>query len=108
VAGRTFTPGEGVVVLVNSGNRDERVFADPERLDLARYYDRVSPPPRHLAFSLGIHYCLGAPLAKLEMEILLGVLTRRVRTLEPLTDNPPYKPNLIVRGLAALPARFRA
>jgi cytochrome P450 len=108
VAGRTFAPGEGVVVLVNSGNRDERAFTDPERLDVARYHDRVSPPPRHLAFSLGIHYCLGAPLAKLEMEILLGVLVRRVRTLEALTDNPPYKPNLIVRGLAALPARFRA
>ncbi len=107
LAGRTFTPGEGVVVLINSGNRDERVFADPERLDVARYHDRVSPPPRHLAFSLGIHYCLGAPLAKLEMEVLLGVLTRRIRVLEPLTDQPPYKPNLIVRGLAALPARFR-
>jgi cytochrome P450 len=108
LAGRTFKPGEGVVVLINSGNRDERVFANPERLDVTRYHDRVSPPPRHLAFSLGIHYCLGAPLAKLEMEVLLGVLTRRVATMEPLTDTPPYKPNLIVRGLAALPARFRA
>ena len=107
LAGRTFAPGEGVVVLINSGNRDERVFADPDRLDVTRYHDRLSPPPRHLAFSLGIHYCLGAPLAKLEMEVLLGVLTRRIRFLEPLTDHPPYKPNLIVRGLAALPARFR-
>jgi hypothetical protein len=108
LAGRTFAPGEGVVVLINSGNRDERVFADPERLNVARYHDRVSPPPRHLAFSLGIHYCLGAPLAKLEMEVLLGVLTRRIRSMEPLTEHPPYKANLIVRGLAALPARFRA
>jgi cytochrome P450 len=108
VAGRTFAPGEGVVVLVNSANRDERVFTDPERLDVTRYFGRVSPPPRHLAFSLGIHYCLGAPLAKLEMEVLLGVMTRRIRELEALTDNPPYKPNLIVRGLAALPARFKA
>ncbi|HEX3788507.1 MAG TPA: cytochrome P450 [Pseudonocardiaceae bacterium] len=108
LAGARFEPGDGVVVLVNSGNRDERVFTDPDRLDVTRYHDRANPAPRHLAFSLGVHYCLGAPLALLEMEVLLEVLLRRVSTLEPLTDRPPYKPNLIVRGLSALPTRFRA
>ncbi|SDD10641.1 cytochrome P450 [Actinokineospora iranica] len=108
VAGHDFEPGDGVVVLINSGNRDETVFADPDRLDVTRYHDRTNPPPRHLAFSLGIHYCLGAPLALLEMEILLEVLLRKVSVLEPLTDTPPYKPNLVVRGLAALPTRFQA
>jgi cytochrome P450 len=61
VAGHAFAPGDGVVVLICSANRDERVFAEPERLDVRRYYDRESRPARHLAFSLGIHYCLGAP-----------------------------------------------
>jgi cytochrome P450 len=108
LAGHEFAAGEGVVVLINSGNRDERVFTDPERLDVTRYHDRVNPPPRHLAFSLGIHYCLGAPLAMLEMEVLLEVLLRKVSTMELTTETPPYKQNLIVRGLAALPTRFTA
>lgn len=108
LAGHDFAPGDGVVVLINSGNRDPEVFTDPDRLDVTRYHDRNATPPRHLAFSLGIHFCLGAPLALLEMEVLLEVLLRKVRVLEPLTDTPPYKPNLIVRGLAALPTRFAA
>ncbi|GLZ36521.1 cytochrome P450 [Actinokineospora sp. NBRC 105648] len=106
VAGEEFAPGDGVVVLINSGNRDPAAFTDPDRLDVTRYHDRATPPPRHLAFSLGIHYCLGAPLAQLEMSVLLEVLLRKVSVLEPRTDTPPYKPNLIVRGLAALPTRF--
>ena len=108
VAGHEFAPGDGVVVLINSGNRDPEVFPDPERLDVGRYHDRSAPPPRHLAFSLGIHYCLGAPLALLEMDVLLRVLLRRVGRMELLTDEPPYKPNLIVRGLSALPVHFAA
>ncbi|WP_208026164.1 cytochrome P450 [Amycolatopsis acidicola] len=108
LAGHEFRPGDGVVVLINSANRDPLAFPDPERLDVARYHDRTNPPPRHLAFSLGIHYCLGAPLAALEMEVLLHELLRRVGVMSPLTEEPPYKPNLIVRGLARLPVRFEA
>jgi cytochrome P450 len=107
VAGHRFAAGEGVVVLINSANRDPAAFTDPERLDVTRFHDRTAPPPRQLAFSLGIHYCLGAPLALLEMEILLRVLLRRVPVMELLTDDPPYKPNLVVRGLSALPVRFQ-
>ncbi|MEU5695111.1 cytochrome P450 [Actinosynnema sp. NPDC020468] len=106
VAGHDFAEGDGVVVLVNSGNRDPEVFPDPDRLDVTRYHDRRDPAARHLAFSLGIHYCLGAPLALLEMEVLLAELVRRVTVMEPLTDEPQYKANLIVRGLSALPVRF--
>ncbi len=106
VAGHRFAPGDGVVVLINSGNRDPEAFTEPDRLDVGRFHDRRVPPPRQLAFSLGIHYCLGAPLAMLEMETLLRVLLREVGDMELLTDAPPYKPNLIVRGLAALPVRF--
>ena len=89
--------------------RNSPVFGPTaETLDLTRYHDRKNPAPRHLAFSLGIHYCLGAPLALLEMELLLAELVERVDVMELLTDRPPYKQNLIVRGLAALPTRFKA
>lgn len=108
LAGHEFSPGDGVVVLINAANRDPLAFTDPERLDVARYHDRTTPPPRHLAFSLGIHYCLGAPLAALEMEVLLHELLGRAGAMTPLTEEPPYKANLIVRGLAELPVRFEA
>ncbi len=109
LGGEEFAEGDGVVVLINSGNRDERVFGETaETLDVTRYHDRKNPATKHLAFSLGIHYCLGAPLALLEMELLLAELVQRVDVMEVLTDRPPYKQNLIVRGLAALPTRFKA
>ncbi|MFI6364233.1 cytochrome P450 [Nocardia sp. NPDC050630] len=108
VAGHEFDTGEGVVVLINSANRDDTVFPDPDRVDVARYSDPMSPAKKHLGFSLGIHYCLGAPLALLEMEVLLDVLLRKVRDIELLSDQPPYKPNVVIRGLEALPTRFTA
>jgi cytochrome P450 len=108
IGGREFAPGEGVVTLICSANRDELVFTDPDRLDVARYYDRKTAPPRHLSFSLGVHYCLGAPLARLEMATLLSEMLDRVRVAEPVTDTPRYKPNVFLRGLADLPTRFRA
>ncbi|WP_069164055.1 cytochrome P450 [Nocardia altamirensis] len=106
VAGHDFEQGEGVVVLINSANRDDAAFPDSDRIDVARYSDPKNPAKKHLGFSLGIHYCLGAPLALLEMEILLEVLLRKVRDIELLTDTPPYKPNVVIRGLEALPTRF--
>ncbi|AFU01242.1 cytochrome P450 [Nocardia brasiliensis] len=108
VAGHDFETGEGVVVLINSANRDDAAFGDPDRVDVARYSDPKHPAKKHLGFSLGIHYCLGAPLALLEMEVLLDVLLRKVRDIEPLTDTPAYKPNVVIRGLAALPTRCTA
>lgn len=108
LAGHDFQPGDGVVVLINSANRDPEVYDDPDRLDVARFHDRTAPPSRQLAFSLGIHYCLGAPLALLEMEILLRELIRRVGTMELRGEDLVYKANLIVRGLAELPVRFTA
>lgn len=106
VAGREFEPGEGVVPLIASANRDERAFREPDRLDITRYHDRQARPNRNLSFSLGIHYCLGAPLATLEMEVLLQEVIDRVRVLEPLDDRPRYKPNIVLRGIAELPMRF--
>ncbi|OHV45834.1 cytochrome [Pseudofrankia sp. BMG5.36] len=105
LGGRVFEPGEAIVLLFGSGNRDPRAFDRPDELDLARYAGG-STTPKHLTFSMGIHYCLGAPLARLEMEILLDALTRRVRHFEPGADAPTYKPNLVLRGLARLPVRL--
>ncbi|MFF3227321.1 cytochrome P450 [Nocardia suismassiliense] len=105
VAGHDFAPGDGVVVLINSANRDDDAYIDPDRVDVARYSDPMNPAKKHLGFSLGIHYCLGAPLALLEMEVLLEVLLRKVRDIEVLTDTPPYKPNVVIRGLESLPTR---
>ncbi|WP_067657978.1 cytochrome P450 [Nocardia harenae] len=106
VAGREFEQGEGVVILINSANRDHAVFPDGDRLDVARYSDPKRPAKKHLGFSLGIHYCLGAPLALLEMEVLLDVLLRKVKEIELRDDAPVYKPNVVIRGLESLPARF--
>jgi cytochrome P450 len=106
VAGRQFAPGEGVIPLIASANRDERAFAKPDRLDVTRYHNRSAQPNRNLSFSLGIHYCLGAPLASLEMQVLINEVLDRVRVLEPLDDSPRYKPNIVLRGIAELPTRF--
>ncbi|WP_067689535.1 cytochrome P450 [Nocardia jejuensis] len=107
VAGHDFDKGDGVVILINSANHDEAVFPDPDRTDLTRYSDPKNPAKKHLGFSLGIHYCLGAPLALLEMEILLDVITRKVGALELLSENPPFKPNVVIRGLESLPVSFK-
>ena len=108
VAGHQFAPGEGVVPLIAAANRDDRAFSEPDRLDVTRYHNRQPRPNRNLSFSLGIHYCLGAPLAALEMEVLLREVLARVKVLEPLDDQPRYKPNIVLRGIAALPTRFRS
>jgi cytochrome P450 len=72
----TIRAGEGVVILLNSANRDETVFDDPELLDLARANAR-----RHVAFGYGIHQCLGQPLARMELQIVLPGVFRRLPDL---------------------------
>lgn len=103
VAAETADPigrGEFVLLLLGAANRDPAVFPDPDRLDLARF---IRTPPRHLAFGHGIHFCLGAPLARLEGQIALSALVRRDLAL---AGDLTYKDNLILRGLAALPVRI--
>jgi cytochrome P450 len=104
LAGRTFADGEGIVVLVGSANRDPAAFPRPDHFDLTRY-SRAEPARRHLTFGLGLHYCLGAPLARLEMRLLLAGLARRVRRLVPGAA-PSYKPNIVLRGLERFPLRL--
>ncbi|MET9490432.1 cytochrome P450 [Nocardia sp. NPDC006630] len=106
LGGQVFEPGDGVVTLLACANRDPRAFADPDTFDITRF-DGHAPVTKHLAFSLGHHYCLGAPLATLEMEVLLEAILARVGSMELLDDNPPYRPNVLIRGIAELQVRFR-
>jgi len=105
VGGRVFEAGEGAIMLLASGNRDFRAYTDPDRLDLARYA-RSESVPRHLGFGVGRHYCIGAPLVRVEMEAVLRTLADRAPRLELLADPPPYRPNLVVRGLHSLPVQL--
>ncbi|MDT3447026.1 MULTISPECIES: cytochrome P450 [unclassified Pseudofrankia] len=105
VSGERFAEGDGVIVLLASGNRDPEVYADADRLDLARYAgDQWTP--RHLGFGRGHHYCIGAPMVRLEMDLLLRALARRAPRMTPLVDPPPYRPNMIVRGIGELRVRM--
>ena len=96
--GHHFPRGTFVTFLLGAANHDPAVFADPARLDLGRANNK------HLAFGGGIHYCLGAPLARLEGEIALGTLARRLPTLALAGGPPVYRDNVALRGLEALPA----
>lgn len=101
VGGRTFAKGESVVTLVAAANRDPDRFDDPARLDIGRN------DSHHLAFSYGIHYCLGAALARLEGQITLAALARRFPDLRPLDDTVEYRDHFVLRGLKELRVAVR-
>jgi unspecific monooxygenase len=92
--------GTKLVLYYAAANRDPEVFSDPDRFDIRR-----TPNP-HLAFGLGLHYCIGAPLARLELGIGLAGLFERFPGLA-LTQEPlHYEPKNVFRYLRALPLRF--
>jgi cytochrome P450 len=96
----TFQAGQEVIFLLGSANRDSAHFADPDRLDIRR------ENRSHLAFGSGIHYCLGAPLARLEGAIAFATLTRRFPNLA-LDETPvSYRDNFALRGLEKLTVTF--
>jgi pimeloyl-[acyl-carrier protein] synthase len=94
--GHRLRKGQMVGVLLGAANRDPAAFADPDRLDLAR---RPNP---HLGFGRGIHFCLGAPLARLEAGIALLRLVTRFPELRP-AGTPVRRANVHVRGFASMP-----
>ncbi|MFI7385067.1 cytochrome P450 [Streptomyces sp. NPDC049813] len=96
LAGVTVPRGSEVALLFGSANHDPAAFADPARLDLTR----ADNP--HVSFSAGIHYCLGAPLARLELAASLRALLTLAPTLRPAGE-PTRTPNFVIRGLAELP-----
>lgn len=102
VAGTKLGTGDLVLVLVGGANRDPARFAEPETLRVDREDAR-----HHLAFSAGAHFCLGAQLARVEGAIALEILLR-LDDLRLATDEPPWKQNLVLRGLESLPLAFRA
>jgi cytochrome P450 len=101
LGGQTVGAGDGVVAWIAAANHDPAQFPQPERFEVTRQ------PNRHLAFGQGIHYCLGAPLARLEAKIALGRLLRRCPDLERDQDVPlvPLEGG-IVAGVRHLPLRF--
>ena len=95
----TISQGDVVVVVIGSANHDETQFSDPETFDITR------EPNKHLAFGQGLHFCIGAPLARMEGQIALMTLFRRFPDLR-LAQEPEslrWRKSLIVRGLEALP-----
>ncbi|MFZ5813962.1 MAG: cytochrome P450 [Bacillota bacterium] len=101
LGGRELKRGAHVSVLFASANRDEAVFANPDELDLTR------DPNPHLAFGKGIHFCLGAPLARIEGPVALRVLLERMPNLRLDPDSAyEWAPQTLVRGLRRLPVRF--
>lgn len=91
--------GSAALILVGAANRDPGLCADPERLDITR------PPTHHVSFGQGIHFCLGAPLARLETQIVLRLLLDRPGDLR-LAGEPAWKQNTVLRGLRSLPVAF--
>jgi cytochrome P450 PksS len=102
VAGVKIPRGALVYAVLASANRDERQFPNPDTLDLSR------EPNRHLAFGLGVHYCLGAPLARLEGQIAIGALVRRVPNLRISQGSLRWRRGLVLRGLEALRVELTA
>ncbi len=92
--------GSMVVPVIGAANRDPAHFPDPDRLDVSR------PDNRHIAFGFGIHFCLGAPLARLEGQITLGTLLHRLPRLALSTERPEWRESQVLRGLKALPVSF--
>jgi cytochrome P450 len=99
IDGARISRGQELGLLFGSANRDPAVFDRPDDLDLGR------DPNPHMTFGAGIHYCLGAPLGRLELATSFGTLLRRAPGME-LVAEPEWKPSYIIRGLKELRVRL--
>jgi cytochrome P450 len=102
LGGQRIRRRQAVIAVMAAGNRDPERFPDPDRLDLSR------PDNRHLAFGWAAHFCFGAPLARLEGQIALSALMRRLRDVRLAPSRLAWRTNLGLRGLTALPITFAA
>ena len=93
---------DNVLLLNGAANHDPAVFDHPERLDIGRRENN------HVAFGRGIHFCLGAPLARLEGRVAIEVLLERYPSLRLMSDRPAFRNSIVLRGLEALPVRAAA
>jgi cytochrome P450 len=96
IGGVTVAAGQKIAALLGSANHDPAVFADPESLDVGR----ADNP--HISFGAGVHFCIGAPLARVELQASFGALLDRTSSLE-LGGEPVRRPEFVIRGLADLP-----
>ena len=102
IGGTVIPKGEMVMVVIAAADHDPERFPEPDTLDIARADNK------HLAFGKGIHHCLGAPLARMEGQIALGTLLRRMPDLR-LKGSPEsltWRPGMVLRGLKGLPVEF--
>ncbi|HEU4743189.1 MAG TPA: cytochrome P450 [Meiothermus sp.] len=99
VAGQVIEPGQQVSAVIGSANRDPEIFSQPERFDVAR------TPNRHQSFGRGIHFCLGAPLARLEARVAFQGLLEAFSKLE-FAGEPVRRPATMFRGLERFPIRL--
>lgn len=97
---KSIRSGQAVIAVMGAANRDPARFPDPDRLDLARADNR------HLAFGWASHFCFGAPLARMEGQIALETMLRRLPDLQLAPVPITWRPNLGLRGLTALPVSF--
>ncbi len=102
IDGHAFPAGATLLILQGAANRDPRRFPDPDRLDVGRA-DGAS-----MSFGTGIHFCLGAALARVEGQVVFGRLLERYGRIELLDDSPSYRDSITLRGLAELPVRLQA
>jgi cytochrome P450 len=100
IGGRRVRAGETVIAVLGAANRDPAQFPDPDRLDLTR------APNRHIAFGGGIHFCLGAPLARVEARIAISAMLERLPGMELGPEPPVRRDTVTLRGLSSLPVSF--
>lgn len=96
IGGVTLKPGQKIASLLGSAARDESVFQKPDEMDVTR------DPNPHIGFGAGIHFCIGAPLARLEMSIALPLLMQRFPGIE-LAADPVRRPTFVLRGYETIP-----
>lgn len=96
LAGETIRAGERVILLIAAANRDPEMFQDPDTFDIAR------KDVRPLTFGGGIHYCVGAQLARIEGQVVFETVSRRLPDMQVETDNPDWRDAAIFRGLNSL------
>jgi hypothetical protein len=97
---QTIQPGDRVFAMINAANRDPRHFTDPESMDIGRKDNR------HLAFGHGIHFCIGAPLARLEARLAITAILNRCSDISLQSEQLRWSDSLVLRGVRSLPVSF--
>jgi cytochrome P450 len=100
IGGKQIRKGQAVIAVMGAGNRDPERFPDPDRLDLGRTDNR------HLAFGWASHFCFGAALARIEGQLVIGAIARRMVNLKLEPGPLVWRDNLGLRGLTSLPVTF--